>query len=148
MLLGERRSISPPPGVDRHTKVIVPSSRIMYPGHETPQEAPYRISPEGIIYTAEDKKFMQLASREARLSVELGNKPVGAVLVAKMRAANGEGTDRYVIVGHRGNRLKSNEDAAAHAEDRILTENSAVIRSLVDAGCQTAMYVAYECCLG
>ena len=82
---------------------------------------------------AGDESFMQLALEEARAAGELGEVPVGAVVVSG-----------GVVVSRAGNRRETIGDPTAHAEVLALREAAAALGSwrLTDA----MLYVTLEPC--
>ena len=80
-----------------------------------------------------ESKFMEQALREARASVEAGEVPIGAVLVAEGK-----------IVARSGNRTIRDCDPTAHAEMVVLREAARSLSNYRLAG--TALYVTVEPC--
>lgn len=83
----------------------------------------------------DDKKYMQLALAEARKAAELGEIPIGAVLV---EMATGE------VVAAAHNMRESWHDATAHAEVIVIREACAKLARWRLSGC--ALYVTVEPC--
>lgn len=83
----------------------------------------------------DDKKYMQLALAEARKAAELGEIPIGAVLV---EMATGE------VIAAAHNMRESWHDATAHAEVIVIREACAKLVRWRLSGC--ALYVTVEPC--
>ena len=83
---------------------------------------------------SDDEKFMALALEEATRAAELGEVPIGAVVVHE-----GE------VIAHAGNRRETDADPAAHAEFSALMEASRVLGRWRLTGC--TVYVTLEPCL-
>ena len=81
-----------------------------------------------------DEKFMELALLEARKAQEIGEVPIGAVVVAE----NGE------VVGRGFNRRETWQDPTAHAELLAMREAAETLQSWRLVGCTT--YVTLEPC--
>lgn len=80
-----------------------------------------------------DKAYMAMALREAEMAAEIGETPVGAVVVC-------EGA----VVARAGNRRETYNDPIAHAEIRALRDASAKLGRWRLSDC--AMYVTLEPC--
>lgn len=83
----------------------------------------------------DDKKYMRLALEEARKAAELGEIPIGAVLVDN---ASGE------VVAAAHNMRESWQDATAHAEVIVIRAACAKLRRWRLSGC--TLYVTVEPC--
>lgn len=84
-----------------------------------------------------DEKYMRLAIEEAKIALESGNYPVGAVLVI-----GGE------VIAKKRNNLNSNEDWASHAEAVLIRENSKLIKSKIkNDKSEVVIYTTLEPCL-
>ncbi len=83
----------------------------------------------------DDKKYMQLALAEARRAAELGEIPIGAVLVD---LASGE------VVAAAHNMREIWNDATAHAEIIVIREACTRLKRWRLSGC--ALYVTVEPC--
>lgn len=83
---------------------------------------------------SDDEKFMALALEEAVRAAELGEVPIGAVVVHE-----GE------VIARAGNRRETDADPAAHAEFSALMEASRVLGRWRLTGC--TVYVTLEPCL-
>ena len=83
---------------------------------------------------SDDEKFMALALEEATRAAELGEVPIGAVVVHE-----GE------VIARAGNRRETDADPAAHAEFSALMEASRVLGRWRLTGC--TVYVTLEPCL-
>ena len=83
---------------------------------------------------SDDEKFMALALEEAARAAELGEVPIGAVVVH-----DGE------VIARAGNRRETDADPAAHAEFSALMEASRVLGRWRLTGC--TVYVTLEPCL-
>lgn len=83
----------------------------------------------------DDKKYMQMALGEARKAAELGEIPIGAVLVDN---ASGE------VLAAAHNMRESWQDATAHAEVIVIREACAKLRRWRLSGC--TLYVTVEPC--
>lgn len=83
----------------------------------------------------DDKKYMQLALDEACKAAELGEIPIGAVLVEN---ASGE------VVAAAHNMRETWQDATAHAEVIVIREACAKLRRWRLSGC--TLYVTVEPC--
>jgi tRNA(adenine34) deaminase len=81
----------------------------------------------------DDLHFMQLALDEARASAEVGEVPVGAVLVRN-----------DVVLARSGNRTLRDNDPTAHAEIVVLREAARTLGNYRLAG--TVLYVTLEPC--
>jgi tRNA(adenine34) deaminase len=81
----------------------------------------------------DDVQMMELALIEARKAAELGEVPVGAVLVS-----DGE------IIARAGNNLRANVDPAGHAEMRVLRRGARYLDNYRLLG--TVLYVTLEPC--
>ncbi|MBN2644872.1 MAG: tRNA adenosine(34) deaminase TadA [Desulfuromonadaceae bacterium] len=81
-----------------------------------------------------DQYYMQLALTEARAAAQLGEVPIGAVLVAGQQ-----------VVARAGNRRETWQDPTAHAELIVLREAARRLESwrLLD----TTLYVTLEPCV-
>ena len=83
---------------------------------------------------SDDEKFMALALEEATRAAELGEVPIGAVVVH-----DGE------VIARAGNRRETDADPAAHAEFSALRRASRVLGRWRLTGC--TVYVTLEPCL-
>lgn len=83
---------------------------------------------------SDDEKFMALALEEAARAAELGEVPIGAVVVH-----DGE------VIARAGNRRETDADPAAHAEFSALIQASRVLGRWRLTGC--TVYVTLEPCL-
>ena len=83
---------------------------------------------------SDDEKFMALALEEATRAAELGEVPIGAVVVH-----DGE------VIARAGNRRETDADPAAHAEFSALMRASRVLGRWRLTGC--TVYVTLEPCL-
>lgn len=83
---------------------------------------------------SDDEKFMALALEEAARAAELGEVPIGAVVVH-----DGE------VIARAGNRRETDADPAAHAEFSALMQVSRVLGRWRLKGC--TVYVTLEPCL-
>lgn len=83
---------------------------------------------------SDDEKFMALALEEAARAAELGEVPIGAVVVH-----DGE------VIARAGNRRETDADPAAHAEFSALMQASRVLGRWRLMGC--TVYVTLEPCL-
>lgn len=83
---------------------------------------------------SDDEKFMALALEEAIRAAELGEVPIGAVVVH-----DGE------VIARAGNRRETDADPAAHAEFSALMRASRVLGRWRLTGC--TVYVTLEPCL-
>ena len=83
---------------------------------------------------SDDEKFMALALEEAAHAAELGEVPIGAVVVH-----DGE------VIARAGNRRETDADPAAHAEFSALIQASRVLGRWRLTGC--TVYVTLEPCL-
>lgn len=83
----------------------------------------------------DDKKYMRLALTEARKAAELGEIPIGAVLVEN---ASGE------VIAAAHNMRESWQDATAHAEVLVIRAACAKLRRWRLSGC--TLYVTVEPC--
>lgn len=79
---------------------------------------------------------MSAALEAARRAASRGDIPIGASL-----AVNG------VIVASRGNRLYSNKNWCSHAEQRVVAEHSALIRSAVKRADSVELFTTLEPCI-
>lgn len=80
-----------------------------------------------------DEEYMQLALAEARKAAELGEIPIGAVLVHE---------GQVIAAAH--NLRETNQDATAHAEILVIREACAKLGRWRLSGCQ--LYVTVEPC--
>jgi tRNA(adenine34) deaminase len=82
--------------------------------------------------------FMTLAMEEAKISGDLGEVPIGAVIIQR------RSDHEYEILSRAGNRVEINHDASAHAELQALRRASAVLQNwrLVN----TTLYSTLEPC--
>jgi tRNA(adenine34) deaminase len=85
------------------------------------------------IRLAKDEEWMRIALAEARLAVEVGEVPVGAIIVR-----DGE------IIARANNRTIRDQDATAHAESIAIRAASALLGSWRLTGC--TLYVTLEPC--
>ncbi|MBT3297368.1 nucleoside deaminase [archaeon] len=84
-----------------------------------------------------DHKYMRLAIEEAKISLQNGDYPVGAVLVINDK-----------ITGKKRNCLHSKEDWASHAESMLIRENSKLIKSYIKNDLSDViLYTTLEPCL-
>ena len=83
---------------------------------------------------SDDEKFMALALEEAARAAELGEVPIGAVVVHDGEA-----------IARAGNRRETDADPAAHAEFSALMQASRVLGRWRLTGC--TVYVTLEPCL-
>jgi tRNA(adenine34) deaminase len=83
--------------------------------------------------TATDVDFMRSAIAEARAARDLGEVPVGAVVVQAGR-----------IIGRGGNRTVRDQDPSAHAEMLAIREAASALGSWRLSGC--TLYVTLEPC--
>lgn len=80
---------------------------------------------------------MELAINEAKISLEEGNFPVGAVLVIDGK-----------LVGKERNSLHSNRDYISHAEMKLLSKYSSLIKeSIKGKNSVVTLYTSLEPCL-
>lgn len=86
-------------------------------------------------YMSDDIKFMRLAIAEARHAAELGEIPVGALIVT----SNGR------IVGRGHNLTEALSDVTAHAEMQAITAAAQALGGKYLQGC--TLYVTLEPCL-
>jgi tRNA(adenine34) deaminase len=82
---------------------------------------------------AQDEEWMRVALAEARLAEEVGEVPVGAIVVR-----DGE------MIAHTNNRTVRDQDATAHAETLAIREASGFVGSWRLGGC--TLYVTLEPC--
>lgn len=83
---------------------------------------------------SDDERFMGLALEQARLAAQLGEVPIGAVVVC-----DGQ------VVGTAGNRRETQTDPAAHAEFSAMLQASRALGRWRLTGC--SVYVTLEPCL-
>ncbi len=83
---------------------------------------------------SDDERYMGLALEQARAAAELGEVPIGAVVVC-----DGQ------VVGSAGNRRETQADPAAHAEFSALLQASRALGRWRLTGC--SVYVTLEPCL-
>ena len=83
---------------------------------------------------SDDERYMNLALEQARLAAELGEVPIGAVVVCEGR-----------VVGAAGNRRETDADPAAHAEFSAMLQASRELGRWRLTGC--TVYVTLEPCL-
>lgn len=83
-----------------------------------------------------DNKFMKLAINEARLALESGNYPVGAVLVV-----DGE------VIGKEQNRKETRKDRISHAETLLFIQHSKKLKTAKNNGAKIELYTTFEPCL-
>ena len=83
---------------------------------------------------SDDERFMGLALEQARLAAQLGEVPIGAVVVC-----DGQ------VVGAAGNRRETQADPAAHAEFSAMLQASRALGRWRLTGC--SVYVTLEPCL-
>jgi tRNA(adenine34) deaminase len=88
--------------------------------------------------SGQDEKFMSIALHEAGQALDAGDYPVGAVL-----AINGE------LIGQARNSIFTESQTTAHAEQKILSSNSARLRQLRrgNKGLDIHLYTTLEPCL-
>jgi tRNA(adenine34) deaminase len=84
--------------------------------------------------TADDERFMRLALEQATAAAEVGEVPVGAVVVC-----DGE------VIAARGNERERSNDPTAHAEVLALRDASGVLGTWRLTSC--TLYVTLEPCL-
>ncbi len=89
---------------------------------------------EVCVALSDDERFMGLALEQARLAADLGEVPIGAVVVCDGR-----------VVGAAGNRRETQADPAAHAEFSAMLQASRVLGRWRLTGC--CVYVTLEPCL-
>lgn len=89
---------------------------------------------EGFVTHSDDEKYMAMALEEAARAAELGEVPIGAVVVHA-----GE------VVARAGNRRETDADPAAHAEFTALTQAARALGRWRLTGC--TVYVTLEPCL-
>jgi tRNA(adenine34) deaminase len=87
-------------------------------------------------FSNSDKIIMRLALEEAKIALNKGDYPVGAVLVI----------DREVVAKKR-NRLHNDKDWVSHAELLLITENSKLIREKIKSGSKVELFTTLEPCL-
>ena len=88
-------------------------------------------------FSDEDKKFMKIALEEAKIALDRGDFPVGAVLVI-----DGE------LVSKNRNQIYSNNGWVAHAELRLINENGKLIRDKIKKdSSKVTIYTTLEPCL-
>ncbi|MEO5816056.1 MAG: tRNA adenosine(34) deaminase TadA [Gemmatimonadaceae bacterium] len=85
------------------------------------------------IRLAQDEEWMRLALAEARMAEEVGEVPVGAIIVRD-----------EAMIAHAHNRTVSDQDATAHAESLAIREACAQMGSWRLTGC--TLYVTLEPC--
>lgn len=90
-------------------------------------------SPEVMIATADDHRFLALALVEAQRAADAGEVPVGAVIVCK-----------GVVVATAQNRMVRDREATAHAEVLALREAMRVVGDARLDAC--TLYVSLEPC--
>lgn len=84
---------------------------------------------------ADDERFMLMALNEARQAAELGEVPIGAVIVGP----------RGTVVGRGHNLTETLADVTAHAEMQAITAAAQTLGGKYLAGC--TLYVTVEPCL-
>lgn len=84
---------------------------------------------------ADDERFMLMALNEARQAAELGEVPIGAVVVGP----------RGTVVGRGHNLTETLADVTAHAEMQALTAAAQTLGGKYLTGC--TLYVTVEPCL-
>lgn len=84
---------------------------------------------------ADDERFMLMALNEARQAAELGEVPIGAVVVGP----------RGTVVGRGHNLTETLADVTAHAEMQAITAAAQTLGGKYLAGC--TLYVTVEPCL-
>lgn len=84
--------------------------------------------------TLDDRRFMRLALEEARHAAELGEVPVGAVVVSRGR-----------VIGRGHNLTESLADVTAHAEMQAITAAARTLGGKYLKDC--TLYVTVEPCL-
>lgn len=88
-------------------------------------------------FSQEDRDFMKIAIDEAKMALEEGNFPVGAVLVVDGK-----------VVGQGRNSIRSSKDWASHAEMSLLFKNSSLIKeSVKNNNSVVTLYTSLEPCL-
>lgn len=87
----------------------------------------------GTLSTEEDAYYMSLALEEARKAAELGEIPIGAVLVQEGQ-----------VICRAHNLREINQDATAHAEVLVIREACAKLKRWRLSGC--SLYVTVEPC--
>ncbi len=83
---------------------------------------------------SDDERYMGLALEQARAAADLGEVPIGAVVVCDGK-----------VVGSAGNRRETQADPAAHAEFSALLQASRALGRWRLTGC--SVYVTLEPCL-
>ena len=89
-------------------------------------------------FNEQDKELMSLALYEAEQALHVGDYPVGAALTI-----NGE------LVGQARNSILTETQTTAHAEQKLLSSNSAQLRQLIreDEAYDICLYTTLEPCL-
>ncbi|MEI6843205.1 MAG: nucleoside deaminase [bacterium] len=88
-------------------------------------------------FSEEDNVFMKVAIDEAKISFNEGNFPVGAVLVIDGK-----------LIGKDRNSIHSNKDWVSHAEMKILSKYSSLIKECIkDKNSVVTIYTTLEPCL-
>lgn len=88
-------------------------------------------------FSEEDHVFMNMSIKEARISLEEGNFPVGAVLVVDGK-----------LIGKDKNSIHSNKDWISHAEMKLLSKYSSLIKeSIKNKNSIVTIYTSLEPCL-
>jgi tRNA(adenine34) deaminase len=88
-------------------------------------------------FSEEDRVFMDIAIKEAEISSEEGNFPVGAVLVIDGK-----------LIGKDRNSIHSNKDWISHAEIKLLSKYASLIKeSIKNKNSIVTIYTSLEPCL-
>ncbi|MFZ1019363.1 MAG: nucleoside deaminase [Minisyncoccia bacterium] len=88
-------------------------------------------------FLKEDRTFMDMAIKEAKISLDEGNFPVGAVLVIDGK-----------LVGKDRNSIHSNKDWISHAEIKLLSRYSSLIKKEIkNKNSIVKIYTSLEPCL-
>ncbi len=90
------------------------------------------------LLTADDRRWMRLAMKEAERAFDAGEVPVGAVVVRMLPSGGGE------VVGRGRNSVEALSDVTAHAEMLALTAAMNATGDKFLAGC--TLYVTLEPC--
>lgn len=88
-------------------------------------------------FSEEDRAFMEIAIKEAKTSLDEGNFPVGAVLVVDGK-----------LIGEDRNSIHSNKDWVSHAEMKLLSKYSSIIKDNIKNNKSiVTIYTTLEPCL-
>src|SRR3989344_3216536 len=88
-------------------------------------------------FSEEDHAFMEIAIKEAEISLDEGNFPVGAVLVVDDK-----------LIGKDRNSIYSNKNWTSHAEMKLLSKYSSLIKEHVkNKNSVVTLYMSLEPCL-